>query len=263
MNAGQDNDALDVVRLLAGAPIAQCEYYPTVGSTHDVAHERARSADVELPLLVVADAQTAGRGRGQNQWWTGGGSLAFSLVFDPRDWQLAEVVQPQRSLAVGVAIADTVAPLTPRHRVGLHWPNDVFVDERKLAGVLVDVLAGGRHVIGVGLNVNNSFVGAPPEVAQRAISLTELTGRKLDRTGILVELLRQLQSAMRYSAADPVGFGARFDPLCLQVGRELTIETAGQRATGVCAGIAPDGALLLEVAGQLTRHYSGVLVHDR
>jgi len=258
----QRNDAIDVQRLLAEAPIAGCEYFSTVGSTHDVAHQRAREATPKLPLLIVADAQTAGRGRGQNQWWTGGGSLAFSLVFDPSDWQLAEVVQPQRSLAVGVAIVDTVAPLVPSQRVGLHWPNDVFVDERKLAGVLVDVLAGGRHVVGIGLNVNNSFAGAPAEVAQRAISLTELTGRKLDRTAILVELLRQLQSVLRQSAADPVGFGARFNQLCLQVGRELTIETAGQQATGPCAGIAPDGALLLEEAGQLTRHYSGALIHS-
>lgn len=262
MSSQQQNDAIDVQRLLAEAPIARCEYFPAVGSTHDVAHERARSANAELPLLVIADAQTAGRGRGQNQWWTGDGSLAFSLVFDPRDWQLAEGVQPQRSLAAGVAIVDSVTPLVPAQRIGLHWPNDVFVDERKLAGVLVDVLAGGRHVVGIGLNVNNSFAGAPAEVAQRAISLTELTGRKLDRTAILIELLRQLQSAMQQSAADRIGFGARFDSLCLQVGRELTIETAGQRTTGVCAGIAPDGALLLEVAGQLTWHYSGVLVHD-
>jgi BirA family biotin operon repressor/biotin-[acetyl-CoA-carboxylase] ligase len=263
MQDQQMNDAIDMQRLLAEAPIADCEYFPTVGSTHDVAHERARSTGTVLPLLVVADAQTAGRGRGENRWWTGGGSLAFSLVFDPRDWQLAEVVQPQRSLAVGVAIVDTVAPLAPLQRVGLHWPNDVFVDERKLAGVLVDVLAGGRHVVGVGLNVNNSFAGAPAEVAQRAVSLTELAGRKLDRTAILIELLRQLQAAMQQSVADPNGFGARFDALCLQVGRKLTIETAGHRISGVCAGIGPDGALLLEVAGQLTRHYSGVLVHDQ
>lgn len=255
-------DAIDVERVLAEAPIAHCEYYPSVGSTHDLAHERARVPGVTLPLLIVADAQTAGRGRGQNQWWTGGGSLAFSLVFEPSDWQLKEIVQPQRSLAAGVAIVDTVAPLISPQRVGLHWPNDVFVEQRKVAGILVDVLAGGRHVVGIGLNVNNSFAGAPAEVARRAVSLTELIGRQLDRTEILIELLRQLKRAMQESAAAPDIFGGRFDSLCLQVGRELTIVTAGERTRGICAGIAPDGALLLEVAGQLTRHYSGSLLHE-
>jgi BirA family biotin operon repressor/biotin-[acetyl-CoA-carboxylase] ligase len=256
------NAAIDVERLLAEAPIARCEYYASIASTHDCAHQRARAAEIELPLVIVADAQTAGRGRGQNQWWTGGGSLAFNVIFDPKDWRLPEVIQPQRSLAAGVAVVDAVGPLVPGYRIGLHWPNDVFVDERKLAGLLVDVLAGGRHIVGIGLNVNNSFAGAPAEVAQRAVSLTELTGQRLDRTTILVEILCQLQQAMQASAANPAGFGTRFQSLCLQAGRELTIETAGRRTTGVCAGIAPDGALLLEVAGQLTRHYSGILRHD-
>ncbi len=263
MEVSRQSDLIDVERLLASAPIAHCEYFATVGSTHDIAHERARASETELPLLIVADAQTAGRGRGRNQWWTGKGSLAFSLVFDPRDWQLTEIIQPQRSLAAGVAIVDSVAPWVPDHQVGLHWPNDVFVDKRKLAGVLVDVLAGGRHVVGIGLNVNNSFTGAPPEVSCRAVSLCELTGKPLDRTAVLIELLRHLQVAMQRSATDPMGFGTRFESLCLQVGCELTIEAAGRRTTGICAGIAPDGALLLEVSGALTRHYSGVQVHAK
>ena len=76
-------------------------------------------------MVVVAEEQTAGRGRGANRWWTGRGSLAFSLVFDPAGWSLEDELQPARSLAVGVAIVDTIAPLLPGSRVGLHWPNVV------------------------------------------------------------------------------------------------------------------------------------------
>ncbi len=252
---------IDVPRLLAESPVARVEYFESIGSTHDVAHQHARIADTRLPLMVIAEAQTAGRGRGQNRWWTGGGSLAFSLVFDPADWSLSAALQPQRSLAVGVSIVDTVAPLVPRADVGLHWPNDVFAGGRKLAGILVDVLAGGRHVVGIGLNVNNSLAGAPPEVAARATSLRDLAGHTLDRTALLIDLLRQLQAAVRASAADPAGFGERFQRLCLQVGQDLTIDAAGRRATGRCAGIAPDGALLLEAGQGLERFYSGTLVH--
>jgi hypothetical protein len=96
------SDRIDVERLLAECPVAEVEYYQSLGSTHDLAHQRARDDQGRRPLLIVADAQTAGRGRGQNQWWTGGGSLAFNLVFDPADWQLAGELPAHRSLAVGV-----------------------------------------------------------------------------------------------------------------------------------------------------------------
>ena len=252
---------IDVPRLLAETPVAHVEYFESIGSTHDLAHELARAAGTPLPCLVVAETQTAGRGRGQNRWWTGGGSLAFSLVFDPSDWSIVGELPPQRSLAVGVAIVETVAPLVTQARVGLHWPNDVFADGRKIAGVLVDVLAGGRHMVGIGLNVNNSLAGAPPEVAARATSLCELAGHTFDRTAVLGELLRKLQLAMQAAAADPDAFGSQFQDLCLQVGRPLTIEAAGRRTTGTCAGIATDGALLIETPAGIEAIYSGVLVH--
>jgi BirA family biotin operon repressor/biotin-[acetyl-CoA-carboxylase] ligase len=259
--ADRPADRIDVARLLAESLVAHIEYFDSLGSTHDIAHERARGGSTPLPLLIIAEQQTAGRGRGANRWWTGGGSLAFSLVFDPQNWSLGDEIMPQRSLAVGVAIVDAVTPLVPQTRVGLHWPNDVFAADRKIAGILVDVLAGGRHVVGIGLNVNNSLAGAPPEVIARATSLCELAGHTFDRTAVLIDLLHSLHRSLQASAAEPEVFGRRFQSLCLQVGRELTIETAGRRTTGVCAGIASDGALLLETARALQRFYSGVLVH--
>ena len=85
----------------------------------------------ELPLLVVADRQTAGRGRGANRWWTGPGALAFSLLVDGRTVGADRSRSPLVALAAAVAVVDTVAPLLPAHQVGIHWPNDVLVAERK------------------------------------------------------------------------------------------------------------------------------------
>ena len=104
--------------------------------------------------------------------------------------------------------------------MGLHWPNDVFVAGKKMAGVLIDVLPDGRHVVGIGLNVNNSLAAAPDDVRARAASLCELAGRTFDRTAVLLKLLDNLQAAVRESAASPEIFGQRFNELCLQLGQE-------------------------------------------
>ncbi|MEX0979142.1 MAG: biotin--[acetyl-CoA-carboxylase] ligase, partial [Pirellulales bacterium] len=212
-----------------------------------------------LPLVVVAEEQTAGRGRGANRWWTGRGSLAFSLVFDPAHWSLTSHPLPERSLAVGVAIVDTLRPHLPLGRVGLHWPNDVFVEGRKIAGVLIDVLSDNRHVVGIGINVNNTLDGAPDEVRASATSLCELTGLSFDRTALLADLLGNLRIALHASSASPEDLGRRFSELCLQIGHELTVDVAGRRTTGVCQGVAPDGALLLDTPGGFQRFHSGVL----
>jgi len=253
-------DRLDAARLAEWGAIAHVEVHESLPSTQDRALELARADDLSAhSLLVVAEEQTAGRGRGSNRWWTGRGSLAFSLVFDPADWALSRQPLPERSLAVGVAIVDTIRPLLGDHRVGLHWPNDVFVNDRKVAGILIDVLPGGQHVVGIGLNVNNTLEGAPAEVRGRATSLCELTGQVFDRTSLLLDLLQQLEAAVRDSAASPEVFGQRFLELCLQLGQELTIEVGSQRTTGRCAGIGPDGALLLDTAAGWQKFYSGVL----
>ena len=181
------------------------------------------------------------------------------FLFDPADWNISRTPQPERSLAVGVAIVDTIAPLLANHRVGLHWPNDVFAAGKKVAGVLIDVLPDGRHIVGIGLNTNNSLAAAPDEVRARAASLSELAGRTFDRTALLLNLLDQLQAAVRDSAASPQVFGQRFNQLCLQVGQKLTVEAGSQRTTGVCIGIAADGALLLDTPGGMQKFYSGVL----
>jgi len=261
MSNDSAEDKLDVDRLLASGLVKRVAHFDSLGSTHDFAHEEARRPGVELPLLVLAEEQTAGRGRGHNRWWTGRGSVAMSLLLDPADWELHGELPPQRSLAVGVAIVDTLSLLLPQRRVGLHWPNDVFVEGRKIAGVLVDVLADGRHVIGIGLNVNHSFADAPEEVKARATSLFDLAGKRFDRTQLVCELLAQLRSSLQAAAASPESYGRRFDELCLQRGETITINAAGRQTSGRCAGIAPDGALLLETPAGVQKFYSGVLVH--
>jgi BirA family biotin operon repressor/biotin-[acetyl-CoA-carboxylase] ligase len=238
------------------------EYHDSLSSTQDRAHRLADAtpaAGCSLPQVIIAEQQSAGRGRGTNLWWTGAGSLAVSILFDPDYFGLGKQPLPQSALAAGVAVIDAVSQYSHPHHPGLHWPNDVFVAGRKLSGILIDVRPDGRHVLGIGLNVNNSMATAPEEVRTRAISLIELAGQPVDRVDVLVGLTQQLDVAFRRLAADAELFGMQFDPLCLQAGNELLVETAGRRVSGRCAGIATDGALLLDTFSGRQRIYSGVL----
>ena len=254
--------SIDAMRIMRETFAARVEHRPTLGSTSDRAAQCAAQGVKELPLLVVADQQTAGRGRGEKRWWTGTGGLAFSLLLDARTVAAETNRSPLVSLAAAVAVVEAVAPRIPDYRVGIHWPNDVFVAQRKLSGILVEVLAGRQHVVGVGLNTNNSMTDAAEELQAMAATLFDLTGRKLDQTDILVELLNRMEQAFAELRTDPKAIARRTDELCLQRGRTLTLRLGDREISGGCRGIADDGALLLETSIGVESFYSGTIVKD-
>ena len=252
--------SISISRFQSGTFVTHVEHHEELGSTNDRARELAGRLAPDAVALIVADRQTAGRGRGANRWWTGDGSLAFSLVLDPGVRGVERRHFGMLALAAAVGIVETIAPLVPDHAAGLHWPNDVFIGDRKLAGILVEALPDGRHIVGIGLNVNNSLAAAPVELQELATTLGEFTGTVHDRTELLAGLLDYLDSNLQVLSRAPAELGRRADELCLQHGRKLTIQAGPQRASGICAGVGPDGALLLDTPTGREVFYSGVLV---
>ena len=250
---------IDVDRLVDETFVAGVEHHRSVGSTNDLAKSRASEGPGRLPLLIVADEQTAGRGRGSNRWWTGDGSLALSLLVDGRRMGIDTGRSPLAALATAVAVVETAAPLLPDHTVGIHWPNDVMVAGRKLSGILVEVLAGRLHVVGIGLNTNNSMNDAPDELRHRATTMLDLTGRRVDHTEVLSSLLGNIDRMLGRLATTPEHVAGRADELCLQHGQMLTIRSGSRTTTGRFEAIAPDGALVLTTPGGRQTFHSGVL----
>ncbi len=250
---------LDIDRTLQETFVARAEYHPSLGSTNDRAAELAARDAGELPLLVVADRQTAGRGRTAKRWWTGPGALAFSLLVDGRTVGAQDGRSPLVALAVAMAVVDAVAPLLPEQSLGIHWPNDVFAAGRKLAGILIEVLPDRRHVIGIGLNTNNSLADAPAELQSTAATLRDLGRRTYDQTDILIELLKRLEGEFRRLCREPQALAARADALCLQRGQMVTLQGKGCTITGRCRGIAADGAILLETPAGTEAFFWGTL----
>jgi BirA family biotin operon repressor/biotin-[acetyl-CoA-carboxylase] ligase len=162
------------------------------GSTNDVVSEMARG-DWPEGLVVFAEHQTAGRGQRGNRWEScRGKSLAFSVLLRP---QMAPAQTPALSEWAARTVARTIET-TCLLQAQVKLPNDVYVGDRKIAGVLVEMRAqpGAPHtaVLGIGLNVNHSATDFPGELRERATSLAILRRGRVDRHHIAIELLKEL-----------------------------------------------------------------------
>lgn len=249
----------DLERILRETFLARAEFLECVDSTNNRAAQAATDGGL-LPFLIAARRQSAGRGRGLHRWWTGPGALAFSLALAPETMGVDRRRTPMASLAVGVAVVEAVASWLPIGAVGLRWPNDVLASDRKLCGILVEVLPNGRYVIGIGVNTDNTMADAPPELQSVATTLRDLTGRRFDPTESLLAVLHSLDRVFAELRAHPETVAARADGLCWQRGQRLAFQQGDRRIDGRCVGVASDGALLLETSSGVAPIYTGTPV---
>ena len=253
-------ELLSEERLQAETFLCGIEHHAEIASTNDRALELCADAVLQTPFLVLADRQTAGRGRGANRWWSSDGALLFSVIIDGAEFSLPESRWPQVSLTAGAAICEVLGSVA-RESVGLKWPNDIWLNHRKVCGILVEVpvVQRGRLVIGVGLNVNNSFATAPPELQAIATSLRDEIGAEFDRTAVLTEVLRQLDADLRCLAANAPTLAERWRTLCVLRDRIVSLDTSQHVVTGRCLGISADGALRLQTSSGEQQFYGGVV----
>jgi BirA family biotin operon repressor/biotin-[acetyl-CoA-carboxylase] ligase len=233
-------------------------YFQTIGSTNDVALTLATQGDRE-GAIVIADEQTAGRGRRGRAWFSPPGSgLYVSVVLAPARARS----DPARAAALvtltaGVALAEAVEAVTAL-RVDIKWPNDLVVSRRKLAGILAEAAsAPGRIVIGYGINV--SATAFPPELGDRATSLETELGRPIDRAALGAETLASL--SQRYADLVDGRFDAILDAWRARApgsrGARVTWAAASGPQAGITAGIDDRGALLVRVGDRIERLVAG------
>ena len=261
-------DALLAVRPRLGRLGSSIIYFPSVGSTNDVAATLAVQNPCE-GAVVIADTQTAGRGRRGREWFSPAGSgLYVSVILVPgRSLRGAMRATRLLTLAAGVALAEAVATAAGLS-VDVKWPNDLYVARRKLAGILAEAAprlgsgqAGGgvADPIVLGYGVNVGPMSYPPELRDRATSLEFELGRTVDRALLLAESLASL--ARRYDDL----LGGRFDAILdawrarapSSTGARVTWATASGVTSGVTAGIDDEGALLVRVGDRVERIVAG------
>lgn len=252
------------------------EHHAELGSTNDRALELAAqlfsaesaitsSSEInlgDLPRLIWATRQTAGRGRGANAWWAADGALTFSLLFNTQDLKLPPDRLSSISLVAGLAVLEGLQPYYPPGAWRLKWPNDIYLDERKICGILAEAPRPNCLVLGIGININNSFSGvgkpsslvrsaAPPEVQARAVALIDRVGQALPMLDVLISVLRSLGSRLDWYAEQPrdskqsVGLAQSWAPYCLLAGRAIEVTLGAERMTGVCEGVDDRGVLRL------------------
>ncbi len=249
----------DLPRIRTETFVREIDFHWEIESTNTRALHLAEASSVETPLLVLAQQQSQGRGRGENRWWSAAGSLTFSVVL-PLDSIPAQHI-PQVSLTAGLAICQAVEQVAPLADLGIKWPNDVYLEERKLAGILIERPAcqPPLAVVGIGINVNNSASDLPPELAEQSIALRDALGTELDLTELLVHCLNQLEARMQSLRTQPSSIADQWRAYHLLQGRRLELDTYREIRRGVCLGIDDDGALLLQTASGVERCLGGVI----
>ena len=228
----------------------------SVASTNDEARRLAQQGAPDR-TVILAERQTAGRGRYSRSWESPRGNLYASFVFRPP-------LPPRHAAQIGyvaaVAVYDTVAALTGRPAaVTCKWPNDILVGGAKIAGILPESSIGADGalewiVLGIGINI----VSAPADAVRPATSLSAQGGAGADTGTVLAALGRALDGWMLQWLGD--GFGSvrqawldRAGPL----GGEIRVILPDRSIGGSFGGLDPDGALILDTEGGQEKVHSG------
>ena len=256
--------AFDAVGARLGPLGSTILFFTTIGSTNDVALRLAAGGD-RLGAIVIAEQQTAGRGRRGRTWFSPPGSgLYVSIVLAPGR---AAVDRTRAStlvtLAVGVALAEAIEASTGL-RAAIKWPNDLYVGRRKLAGILAEAVAPDDDSVVVGYGINVCRSAYPPELADRATSIETELGRSVDRAALCAESVAAVST--RYANL----LEGRFDAI-LDAWRERAPASRGARVAwhspagpqhGITAGIDDRGALLVKVGERVERIVGGEVVWE-
>jgi BirA family transcriptional regulator, biotin operon repressor / biotin---[acetyl-CoA-carboxylase] ligase len=226
-------------------------HFETLDSTQDKAKEFL-SSGMELPFTIYADMQTKGRGRSGNEWVSQQGNLLTSLVIPLKNIHAKNA--GQYSFLTAVALMDCFSDYGVSHAVN-KWPNDILVDGKKIAGILLesDIGADGfitALIIGIGVNLASAPEGA--------VCINDLTGDMISSSDFLKQFVKQLNTQMLYM--EQSGFSPirqKWIDNAYGIGQLIKIRLPHETFHGTFIGLDEEGALLVNVDGKPCKVYSG------
>jgi len=245
--------SLDISRVRRALPHHRIDYYDSLPSTQIIAIKLAENG-VPSGSAVIAGEQTAGIGRHGHSWHSPPGTgLYVSLILHP---PLEPATRPVLTLALGLATAEAIARVAGI-QCDLRWPNDVMIEHRKAAGILVQ-LAGDAAVAGIGVNVNHETF--PADIADLATSIRIATGQRYDRADLAVALIESACafSKMLNEAGKDAILAAFTRSSSYARGKRVHVDMGDRRISGLTAGLddygflrilKPDGTVETVLAG--------------
>jgi len=221
-------------------------YVPVLGSTNARAKELAKRGEAE-GALVITERQTRGRGRLGRQWHSPQGvNLLFSVLFRP-PFSLNRVFS--LTMLVAASLVDAIREMSGLNAL-IKWPNDIYCNGKKMAGILTEFSGGGRAieyaVVGIGLNVNWDLRNEP-ELQHSATSLMNEVGYPVSRIALLSCILEALERDYGLLLGGEDGFiRDRWNRHSMVIGRDVLIDPQGEKKRATVTGIDRNGALLVE-----------------
>lgn len=242
-------------------------YYSEVQSTNDEALKGP--ASMNLPALFIAAKQTGGRGRGSNRWISSQGALTFSLLVSPVRLRSDKASWPQLSLWTALGIRDSIASLTENSDVQVKWPNDVFLQQRKVCGILCEFAnslsdSDPHLVVGVGINVNNDLTTATNrDDTRNAIAMSQSRVGSISVAEVARSVLTHIHDAWNLFENQHCLLD-HWPDHCFLTGRRVNWRSDDDSVHGICQGVSEDGALLLTTpdSNELTKRYGGTVSYE-
>jgi BirA family biotin operon repressor/biotin-[acetyl-CoA-carboxylase] ligase len=233
-------------------------YYPSLQSTNSEAVRLARAGEKNWTVVYAAE-QTRGKGRHNRHWWSPAGmGLWFSIILRPViDVQNINLINLATALLIRRFLKNRLAAGVNDFKsvVGLKWPNDILVDDRKICGILLEseiVKSKIQFIIaGIGININQISVDFPMELRKSAISLKMCTNIHLEITPLLNQLIADFFD--KFNEMQQNNFDntiAEYKKYLLYKGREVKVFLADGIKTGIQQGIDQHGNLILQKDGK-------------
>jgi len=227
--------------------------YPSLTSTMAAAKQETQLGAVE-GTVIIADEQTAGRGRIKRVWLSPKGSIALSIILYP-----SVVNLPSLIMLASLAVVHSIEAVTGL-RSQVKWPNDVLVNDRKVCGILIESSLRGNIVdyaiIGIGVNVNLRLSDFP-EIQSTATSLSAELGRDVSRLRVIRRLLVEVERLYLALQAGESIYEEWRDSL-VTLGRRVKVKSGKTVYEGIAESVARDGSLLLRHSnGNLSKIVAG------
>jgi BirA family biotin operon repressor/biotin-[acetyl-CoA-carboxylase] ligase len=234
----------ELKKSLSKLPLGRIKYFDSVGSTNDEALAWAANDARDLSL-VIADEQTAGRGRLDRKWFTPSGTaLAFSLILRPSPAEQSHLSRIVGLAALSVADSLLKRGLSPQ----VKWPNDILLNGYKMAGVLTESVWSGDRVdcvvVGIGVNILKGSIPEAEILRFRATSLEDVLGYPVERIEVLHDILATLITLRPGLGTEE--FMTKWEELLAFRGQQVQIEEGNETLiTGKLLGLESDGSLRL------------------